>query len=172
MFVHAYHFRVLAYSSVRLWYTINDNSPALLLKIHLKTVSKWFVSISFGLWDMLLEGLEAWDEGEFWNAVDGLWNFRMALLWNMVLMVLFDLLSLAAEERKGTKGRDDRPAWPAGCGGRARVRRCAHLRVVQRHFRPCNRSLGQGDHLAGYRCVSSPFRSISLLIKNYNEIVI
>lgn len=69
--------------------------------------------------------------------------------------VLVDLHSLAAEERKGTEGRDDRPAWPAGCGGRARVRRCAHLRVVQRHFRPCNGSFGQGDHLAGYRCVVS-----------------
>lgn len=132
---------------------------------------------------MILEGLEAWDEGEFWNTVDGLWNFWMSLgrsdartqiftALEYGADVLFDLHSLAAEEGKGTEGRDDRAAWSAGCGGRARVRRCAHLRILQRHLRPCNGSLRQGDHLAGHRCVSSPFRSIPLLIKNYNEIVI
>lgn len=122
---------------------------------------------------MLLEDSEVWVDGAFWYALDGLWNFWMSLgcmsswLWNMVLTPLFDSFSLAAEERKGTEGRDNRPAWPAGCGGRARVRRCAHLRVVQRHFRPCNGSFGQGDHLAGYRCVTSPYSFRLLLTKNH-----
>lgn len=79
MFVHACHFRVLLLFVRKIVAHHQQHTPALLLKTHLKTVSKWFVSISFGLWDMILEGLEAWDEGEFCDVVDGLWNFWMSL---------------------------------------------------------------------------------------------
>lgn len=164
MFVHACHFRVLLLFVRKIVAHHQRHTPALLLKTHLKTVSKWFVSISFGLpdicylrvWKLGIKGsfVTRWMGcGTFGCRSDARTQIFTALEYGAD--VLFDLHSLATEERKGTEGRDDRPAWPAGCGGRARVRRCAHLRVVQRHFRPCNGSFGQGDHLAGYRCVVS-----------------
>lgn len=166
------------YSSVRLWHTINDTHPP----SSSKPTSRLYQNGSYRfhlasdicylrVWKLGIKGSfgtrwMGW--GTFGCRSDARTQIFTAL--ECGADVLFDLHSLAAEERKGTEGRDDCAAWSAGCGGRARVRRCAHLRILQRHLRPCNGSLRQGDHLAGHRCVSSPFRSIPLLIKNYNEI--